>query len=168
MRGRSGAPGPLDIGGVPTSARSQLQGAEGRSVSTKPCVGANWVSAFFVEGIGAVPTAPVDVWFRADETVYTIRVDPVRDVMKLREAARLRAVDVPTRIAAESLRVVSFRLGANKIGDVPVILARDDRRWRATGRLSSSVEHVDRIANNGRGTALEWVFLLLEAPPSCA
>lgn len=85
--------------------------------------------------------------------------------MKLRAAARLRAADVLTRIAAESLRVVSFRLGANKVGDEPVILARDDRRWRATGRLRSTVEHVDRIANDGRGTALECVLLLLEAPP---
>lgn len=55
-----------------------------------------------------------------------------------------------------------------KDGDVPVMLVRDDRRWRVSGCLSSTAEHVDRIANYGRGTALEWVFLLLEAPPPCA
>ncbi|MCC7002010.1 MAG: hypothetical protein IT357_07630 [Gemmatimonadaceae bacterium] len=167
VSGRRGAPGSLVIDGVPPSARSHLGGAEGVSVTTQPCIGANWVSAFFVEGIGAAPTAPVDVVFRADKTVYTIRLDPRRDVMKLREAPRLRAADVPTRIAADSLRVVSFRLGATKVGAVPVILARDDRRWQTAGRLTSTVEHLDVIARSGRGTAVEWVFLLLEPPPSC-
>src|SRR5690606_27890045 len=76
-----------------------LPGAPAIGAPTRACLGGSWVSAFFLEGFGPRPTAPAMLYVRSDDSLYSLRIDHERDLLRATPALQVLRRDVLSGLA---------------------------------------------------------------------
>ena len=135
------------------------------------CRGGSWVSAFFVDGIGARLIHPVVLRFQVDGVVHRLRVDPQRSTLPGRYVFRIARPELlgddssGTRMPSLSIRV------SDPAPEVrPIVIFRDSRGWHAVGGQPAGKDGGSfgwARDSHGNPPVEEARILLLGALPAC-
>lgn len=128
------------------------------------CEGESWVAAFFVEGIGPKPTAPVVLRVDADGERHELLVDPARSTVRATPALDLGAVGlahgrVPPRVH------VRFARTAPPV--VPMLLHRQAGRWWGGGGVAARREYTWFQPDVPQDPVTDVRLYFLALPPPC-
>lgn len=126
------------------------------------------MAAFFLAGLGPVPSHPVAVRFIVGDSVFQIVVDPRRHMLRAVPALRLTSDDVDHDSTQPKRRMVSLEPGADITPAMSLIAWRDAETWRGaggTGRGGRSAVILDDYS--GHPAIDEWRFYVFEPPPRC-
>jgi hypothetical protein len=176
LRGRS-------LGGPPVQAtlsevgRARVAVAPLPSDGHRPCLGSDWLAAFFVEGFGPRPTGPAVVVFSANgpdgqpQTVHRLRVDPRRHTLRTAPALVLRTGDAGIDSTIRERLVVSASVSAS-VAAMPLVLSRfaigGRYRWDAAmGDPRRKEVSFLQMAETPRPVPDRWVVFVLDEVPRC-
>ncbi len=176
LRGRS-------RGGPPVQAtlsevgRTRVSVAPDPSDAHRPCLGSDWIAAFFVEGFGPRPTGPAVVLFSANgpdgqpQTVHRLRVDPARHTVRAAAALVLRTGDPGIDTMITERLVVTASVSAS-VAATPLVLSRfrigGRYRWNSAvgDPRRKEVSFLHSAATAGV-VPDRWVVFLLDPVPPC-
>lgn len=143
------------------------------SEPASPCLGGEWVSAFFLEGLGPRPTGSASVYIRADDAWFRLRVDPERHVLKAPRLLRLVRAQIEADTSARfPTYTISYAPLAQRSDVMPLILDRTSRGWNAIGgtgdwgRGFTQLRTIDSVTA-GDWVSREWHVHALATPPLC-
>ena len=154
----------VQMGNKEPSEAVDVQGAP--TPADVACASEAWLAAFFIEGVGRAPTAPVVLRYRAGDVWHRLVVDPVRHTL-MNPPTLVMPNDQMTDGWLSKPIVFSSAGSASRV--IPMMLTRDLFTWSGHGSTTDgSFDLTAYSSHNGDDPVIsERRLYLWRLPPGC-